>query len=72
MEIRKANVHTLLKTEEKLVKFADEEAANEYSFNVVKKLEAQKLLFPGNGRIYADFSTRTLTDNEVKFLDLPV
>lgn len=70
-EIHDVNTDILVKTEEKLLKFENEEKLNEYSFNVVKRLGEKNLSYPGNGRIYVDFSTRTLTDAEVKFLGIP-
>lgn len=70
-KIYAANTDKFLQKKEKLVKFENDEALNEFSFNQVKKLEKNKLQYPGNGKMYVDFYTRTLTADEVKFLGLP-
>lgn len=71
MEIFHATTNVLISKEEKLLKFKNEDEVSEYSFNVVKQLDSKHYSYPGNGRVYADFSTRTLTDDEIKFLGLP-
>lgn len=68
--IHSANTDKLLKTQEHLIKFQDEEDLNQFSFNQVKKLEKNHLQYPGNGKLYVDFLTRTLTQDEIKFLGL--
>lgn len=70
-EIYSANTDKLLQTKENIVKFNDDKDLNEFSFKQVKNLEKNKLQYPGNGKMYVDFLTRTLTEDEVKFLGLP-
>ena len=68
--IHSAHTDKLLQTKEHLIKFQDEEDLNQFSFNQVKKLEKNHLQYPGNGKLYVDFLTRTLTQDEIKFLGL--
>ena len=68
--LHSANTDKLLQTQEQLIKFQDEEDLNQFSFNQVKKLEKNHLQYPGNGKLYVDFLTRTLTQDIIKFLGL--
>ena len=68
--IHSANTDKLLQTQEHLIKFQDEEDLNQFSFNQAKKLEKNHLQYPGNGKLYVVFLTRTLTQDEIKFLGL--
>ena len=71
-EIRSSKTDKLLQKKENIMKFANEDALNEFSFKQVKKLENNNLQYPGNGKMYVDYLTRTLSAAEVKFCGLPV
>ncbi len=71
LEVHDCATDILLNTEEKLLKFQTIEQAEEYDFKIVQKIAAKNLQYPGNGRIYVDFSTRELTADEISFCGLP-